>query len=169
MGASNPLFILPKSLTGRRPAMDVKGHVQSLYQENKLPLAKSLETHQDYLDSLSGDVNALIGVLQQTNIITPPVPPSIPSPEEFVLTVALTTITPGNTPVEGIPLSVFITQDATGGRQILWGTNVKWATVEIITAAHTVSLFTFVGRADPVDGIVKWYCTGVTPVTGQTP
>jgi hypothetical protein len=66
-------------------------------------------------------------------------------------------------PVEPAILIVVLTQDATGGRQITWSTDFKLATVEIDTTPDTVSIFSFVARADG-----KWWMVG-TPITGQTP
>lgn len=86
--------------------------------------------------------------------------------EEFTLSAATTAILPTISPSSGVLLFIFLIQDATGGRQITWDSLVKWATVEIVTAANTVSLFQFLGRLDPVDSVIRWFCTGL-PMTGQ--
>lgn len=100
-------------------------------------------------------------------IITPGAIPSTPE-EEFTLTMATTVITPATPPSENVPLVVFITQDATGGRQITWGANVKNAEINIRTTALTYSLFQFIGRVDPSDSVVKWFAEDI-PLTGQLP
>lgn len=88
--------------------------------------------------------------------------------EETYTLIINTVITPITPPMIGAQLAVFIIQDATGGRQITWGSNVKWATVEIDTTALTVSLFRFLGRVDPTDGVTRWFCDSLV-MTGQTP
>ena len=88
--------------------------------------------------------------------------------ERFTLTVASTTITPATPASIGVWLVVKITQDATGGRTIAWGTNVKGAATNIDPTALTVSWFTFLGDTDPADSVVKWFATE-RPITGQAP
>lgn len=55
----------------------------------------------------------------------------------------------GDAPIAGRRLTVFVQQDATGGRLITWDSDFfKYATTEIDLAANAVSVFEFVGRDD---------------------
>ena len=82
---------------------------------------------------------------------------------EYTLTDPTTLITTAILPASGDQMTVVITQDATGGRQITWDTMFKMATVEIDTTADTISIFSFIGLSD-----TNWYCTGI-PMTGGVP
>jgi len=77
-----------------------------------------------------------------------------------------TTIPASVTPAVDSLLVVFVTQDSTGGGLIAWNALYRWAVTNIDTTASTVSLFSFVGRTDPADGVVRWFMTGL-PLTGQ--
>lgn len=88
--------------------------------------------------------------------------------EEFTLNTATTVVTPASIPSTGALLRVILTQDATGGRQITWAANVKWARIDIDTTALTVSVFEFMGRVDPATSTVLWFACGI-PLTGETP
>lgn len=69
---------------------------------------------------------------------------------EVALTVATTTINPAAPPsVFGQILFVVLTQDATGGRQIVWGPLFQGVTVnDINTNANVINRYLFVSRAD---------------------
>ncbi len=94
---------------------------------------------------------------------------AVASIERFTLSAPATVITPITVATVGAILFVFLTQDATGGRQITWATTVKWATINIDVTALTVSMFQFIGDTDPVDSVVRWFAVGMAPMTGQTP
>ena len=78
----------------------------------------------------------------------------------ITLTGTTTEITSPQTPVGGQSLTVIITQDGTGGRQITWSSAFQATVVDIDTTASTVSIFRFTGSGG------KWvldsYRTGVT-------
>lgn len=77
------------------------------------------------------------------------------------LSSSLTTIEPSETAVDGMSLTVFIEQDATGGRQVTWSSDFKLATVDIDTTPSTVSVFRFTGRSDK-----KWWLDSM-PLLGM--
>lgn len=83
------------------------------------------------------------------------------------LTAASTTITVADPTDEGEQLVVFLDQDATGGRLIVWDTNFRFTTDQIDTTASTCSVFSFVGRTDPAIGTPQWFMT-CTPITGAS-
>lgn len=71
---------------------------------------------------------------------------------DMTLTSATTTITAAAT-TAGQLMIVYLTQDSTGGRQIVWGTNFKAITSDdIVASINAVNIYTFGGRAD-----TKWY------------
>jgi hypothetical protein len=72
-----------------------------------------------------------------------------------------TNITSPISPIpNGAMLSVFLIQSASGGNQITWSSDFKYATVDISVAPNSVSIFRFVGK----DG--SWWLTGL-PLTGM--
>jgi len=89
--------------------------------------------------------------------------------QNTTLSAATTVISQASATVENQILFIFLTQDATGGRQITWDTNLKWAPVDIAPIASSVSLFQFVSRVDPADsGAINWFYVPLV-LTGHTP
>jgi hypothetical protein len=95
----------------------------------------------------------------QINAITPSGGSSYTASQ--TLTAASTNITWGGTaPNDGDRLTIFLTQDATGGRQITWDTIFVGATVNMIDVrASKMTIFNFVGKPDN-----NWHLSG--PVLG---
>lgn len=83
---------------------------------------------------------------------------------EYTLTAGTTNIASPSAPTSGQALTVFLTQDATGGRQITWAAAYKMAGVDIDTTPSTVSVFSFVGRSSGTN----WWLAAA-PATGITP
>ena len=106
---------------------------------------------------------------QQTTITAAQIQSLLPSGNTQILEVPLTTsttnISQASATTEGVALIVFIYQDATGGRQITWDPNFRYTTVNIVTTAHTTSVFNYISRQDPTAGTIQWYLTAL-PITG---
>lgn len=65
---------IPRVLLQKRPALDVRDHVNQLRTSKKLDptdMADSYEKHQQYLDALNGDVTGIISYLQSLSIALP--------------------------------------------------------------------------------------------------
>lgn len=84
----------------------------------------------------------------------PPGPPGPPGSStaliaEYTLTTASTTIT-GPATTTGLLLVVFVTQDATGGRLIVWdpGTFATMASPNLNLVASKTTIFAFIARSD---------------------
>jgi hypothetical protein len=76
---------------------------------------------------------------------------------DYTLITSTTNITsPIASPISGETLTVFVTQDATGGRQITWSTAFKLAPVLPDNLLPlSVAVFRFVARSDG-----KWWLVG---------
>ncbi len=83
----------------------------------------------------------------------------------FPLTVASTTLVVPSPSSSGTPLIVFVTQDNTGGRLIVWDTNFRFTTANIDTTANKTSVFSFVSAVDSLGGNMQWFMTCI-PLTG---
>lgn len=73
----------------------------------------------------------------------------------LILTTASTTVNSPGVPLNGSIWTVRIDQDATGGRVVIWGTNVLLGPQIDVTnnsLASTMCLMTFIGYS------TKWYC-----------
>ena len=77
-----------------------------------------------------------------------------------------TSIAPSSTPKAAWQLFVFVAQDSTGGGLISWSSLFREVVTNIDTTANTFSTFSFIGRIDPLDGIVRWFSV-CAPLTGQ--
>lgn len=164
--SATPLFVFPKSLIGKRPAMDVTGHVQQLYQQNKVDYARSFETHQQYLDALNSQIGQLIGVLQQTNVTPTVIPPPASVIEQSLsagFTIPINVADPTDT---GQLLYVFLR--AAGPTALFtWGTMFRFASTEFDSTGGLITVFSFVSKVDAIDSTLKWWQT-CAQWTGQS-
>jgi hypothetical protein len=109
----------------------------------------------------------MLQYLYEPETPTPTPTPTITAGSGIETTYTLTLSSPTTnitTPIspisDGAMLSVFLIQSASGGNQITWSSDFKFATVDISVAPNSVSVFRFVGK----DG--KWWLTGL-PLTGM--
>lgn len=76
--ASTPtkLFNLPQSLQGTRPALTATAQVTGIRQDglSKDKVARAVELHQQYLDSLRGDLTSVISAMSSALV---PVTPAV--------------------------------------------------------------------------------------------
>lgn len=161
------------------PGKDARALIQNYRSrsgQDNATAAQSLQNLQEAIDALRRSqlqTQQYLDYLIQAGAInpTPPTPPTIPiiTTTDWTLTSATTLITASAPAAAGDLLFLFLIQDATGGRQITWDTNLKWATVNLAPIPDTVSCFSFVARVDPADGgALNWFCFSL-PSLGNTP
>jgi len=147
--ATLPVF--PQSLQGaKRTAQSVTEIVQGMRNQGTQfhsQNAEGLERHQNYLDGMNQDLNSVVSYLSSVNTYLPSI---ILQPFEVLIPTAVTTtITPPILPGLGQLLSVFLTNDATGGGQIAWGAGIKGVTAnDIDPTPLVINSYLFIGRSD---------------------
>jgi hypothetical protein len=148
---------LPKALNGKRAALTTTEFTQKLRggirNVDPTDVADISDRHQQYLDSNARDIASLISWVQ--DFVTAVAARGALYTQEQTLVDPTTNITATVAPVAGSILKVVLIQDATGGRQITWGSEFVWASVDIGTTALSTSIFTFLGRT--VSGVTSWY------------
>jgi hypothetical protein len=123
------------------------------------PLAGDNQRLYEALITISGMLQYLYESKTQTPTIT--AGSGLETTYTLTLSSPTTNITSPISPIpNGAMLSVFLIQSASGGNQITWSSDFKFATVDISVAPNSVSIFRFVGK----DG--KWWLTGL-PLTGM--
>jgi len=85
---------------------------------------------------------------------------------DFALTSGTTTTIVLPTPTPSGTLYVFVKADGPTAA-LAWGASAKWAPTELDSTANTWTVFTFIGRRDPLDSIIKWFYVGPASVTGE--
>lgn len=155
---------LPKNLTSKRPALTVNTIAGTLRQTGKADHASDMDNIQQYLDALNRDIASITTLLGQAAVIIPPAATTL---DIDLLAGNTTAISPPAPSIAGELLFIRIKSEGPTAL-ILWSGLVKWAGTEFDSTINTYTLWPFVSLSDPSDGLLKWFLTVPTPITGQS-
>lgn len=156
---------LPTTLTQSLPAQSSSELIQKFRsgttRADPEDVAEAIERLQFYVDAIVDFLGPIISYLSTISTTSISGGATL---QQQTLTAASTNITASIAATDGAFLLVMLTQDATGGRQIQWGSEFHFASANIDTTGGTVSMFLFVGAT--VSALTEWYLAAL-PLTGQ--